>query len=69
MTSYTKKPMTYTISKQITIFNEEDGFSFDFSTDEYGTVTVQDGNGPEVETIHIPKDCIQHFIDVLEQFK
>ena len=61
--------MTYQIIKQIKIINDEDGFSYEFSTDEYGTVTVQDGNGPEVETIHIPKDCIQHFIDVLESLK
>ena len=61
--------MTYQITKQIKIINDEDCFSYEFSTDEYGTVTVQDGNGPEVETIHIPKDCIQHFIDVLESLK
>lgn len=61
--------MTYTITKYIKIEHEEDGWSFDFSADELGTVSVEDGNGPEVETIHIPKDCIQHFIDVLEQFK
>ena len=61
--------MTYHITKQIKIINDEDGFSYEFSTDEYGTVTVQDGNVPEVETIHIPKDCIQHFIDVLESLK
>ncbi len=61
--------MTYQITKQIKIINDEDGFSYEFSTHEYGTVTVQDGNGPEVETIHIPKDCIQHFIDVLESLK
>ena len=61
--------MTYQITKQIKIINDEDGFSYEFSTDEYGTVTMQDGNGLEVETIHIPKDCIQHVIDVLESLK
>ena len=61
--------MTYQITKEIKIINYEDGWSIEFSTDEYGTVRVGDGNGPEVETIHIPKDCIQHFIDVLNQFK
>ena len=61
--------MTYQITKQIKIINDEDGFSYEFSTDEYGTVRVGDGNGPTCQTIHIPKDCIQHFIDVLEQFK
>jgi hypothetical protein len=61
--------MTYTITKEIKITNDEYGWCFDFSTDEYGTVSVRDGNGPEYQTIHIPQDCIQHFIDVLEQFK
>jgi len=32
-------------------------------------VSVEDGNGPGFQTIHIPQDCIQHFIDVLEQYK
>ena len=61
--------MTYQITKQIKIINDEDGFSYEFSTDEYGTVTMQDGNGPTCQTIHIPKDCIQHVIDVLESLK
>ncbi len=61
--------MTYQITKQIKIINDEDGWSIDFSTDEYGTVRVGDGNGPTCQTIHIPKDCIQHFIDVLESLK
>lgn len=59
----------YTITKEMKIINDEDGFSYHFSSDEYGTVSMQDGNGEEVETIHIPKDCIQCVIDVLEQFK
>ena len=61
--------MTYTITKEIKIHNDEDGWEFVFTTDEYGIVSVRDGNGPEYQTIHIPKDCIQHFIDVLEQYK
>ena len=61
--------MSYTIAKEFKILHDEYGFSFDFSSDEYGTVSMQDGNGEEVQTIHIPKDCIQHVIDVLEQFK
>lgn len=60
--------MTYTTTKYIKLEND-DGWSFDFSTDEYGTVSVEDSNGPGCQTIHIPKDCIQHFIDVLEQLK
>ena len=61
--------MTYTITKHIKIEHDEDGFSFDFTADECGTVSVEDGNGPGCQTIHIPQDCIQHFIDVLDQFK
>ena len=38
---------------------------------EYGTVTVAYRENlrvmPESLAIHIPKDCIQHFIDALEQ--
>ena len=67
--SYKTHPMTYTITKHIKIEHEEDGWSFDFTTDECGTVSIEDGNGPGFQTIHIPKDCIQHFIDVLEQYK
>jgi len=63
------KPMSYTITKHIQIQHEEDDWSFDFTADEYGTVSVEDGNGHGFETIRIPKDCIQHFIDALEQYK
>jgi hypothetical protein len=61
--------MTYTIAKEFKIINDEDGWSFKFSVDEYGTVRVYDSNSVTSQTIHIPKDCIQHFIDVLEQYK
>jgi hypothetical protein len=58
--------MTYEISKQIRIYNTEDDWDYVFTTDEYGTVDVTVGghNG-----IRIPQDCIQHFIDALEQLK
>jgi hypothetical protein len=58
--------MTYQITKSICIHHEEDGWNFNFKTDEYGTVSIEGDNG---FGIHIPKDCIQHFIDALEQFK
>jgi len=66
--------MTYSISKQIRIHNTEDDWDFVFTTDEYGTVEVRSHEGLEAfsgenTSIHIPKDCIQHFIDALEQFK
>jgi hypothetical protein len=58
--------MTYIISKEIKIHQEEDGWEYVFTTDECGTVSVEGDNGLG---IHIPKDCIQHFIDALEQLK
>ena len=63
--------MTYTITKHIKfiIEHEDDGWSFDFAADEYGTVSIEDNNRPGFQPIHIPHDCIQHFIDVLEQYK
>jgi hypothetical protein len=61
--------MTYTISKEIRIHNDQDGWEYVFTTDDYGTVNVQDSNGPTFQTIHIPRDCIQHFIDALEELK
>ena len=61
--------MTYTIAKEIKIIDDDDGFSFNFSADEYGTVRVYDSNSATCQTIHIPKDCMQYFIDVLEQYK
>jgi hypothetical protein len=57
--------MTYKITKSICIHHEEDVWEFNFKTDDYGTVDVTVGD----DCIHIPKDCIQHFIDALEQFK
>jgi hypothetical protein len=58
--------MTYTITKSICLRNKEEGWEYVFATDEYGTVSVAGDNGLG---IHIPKDCIQHFIDALEQLK
>jgi hypothetical protein len=63
--------MNYEISKQIRIHNTEDEWDYVFTTDEYGTVTVAYRENlrvmPDSLAIHIPKDCIQHFIDALEQ--
>ena len=61
--------MTYTIAKQTIIHHDEDGWEYIFTTDEYGTVSVLDSNGPTIQNILIPRDCIQHFIDALEQLK
>ena len=66
--------MTYQITKEIRILHEQDDWDYVFTTDEYGTVQVRSHEGLEAFSgenisIYIPKDCIQHFIDVLEQLK
>ena len=66
--------MTYQITKEIRIFHEQDDWDFVFTTDEYGTVEVRSNEGLEAfsgksTSIHIPMNCIQHFIDALEQLK
>ena len=60
--------MSYKITKSICIRHTEDEWEFNLKTDEYGTVDVTVGID-EDDGIRIPKDCIQHFIDALEQFK
>jgi hypothetical protein len=64
---------SYEISKQIRIHNTEDEWDYVFTTDEYGTVAVRYNENLRVpsccRTIHIPKDCIQHFIDALTELK
>jgi len=65
--------MTYEISKEIRIYNNEDEWDYVFTTDEYGTVTVDYRENlrvmPDRRIIHIPRDCIQHFIDALTELK
>ncbi len=66
--------MTYSITKEIRILHEQDDWDFVFTIDECGTVSVISSEGLEAMTgkttiINIPKDCIQHFIDALEQLK
>jgi hypothetical protein len=64
---------TYEITKQIRIHYLKGDWDYVFTTDEYGTVKVAYNENlrvmPHTTSIHIPKDCIQNFIDVLEQFK
>jgi hypothetical protein len=65
---------SYQITKEIRILNTEDDWDFVFTTDEYGTVTVNCNDGLErmhgqTTSLEIPQDCIQHFIDALEQLK
>ncbi len=66
--------MTYKITREIRILHEQDDWDYVFTTDEYGTVNVTCTEGLEAmtgktTTIHIPKDCIEHFITVLEELK
>ena len=66
--------MTYQITKSIRILHTKDDWDFVISTDADGTVQVQSNEGLEAlsgesTSIYIPKDCIQHFIDALEQLK
>jgi hypothetical protein len=67
--------MTYQITKEINIHHEEDGWFYQFNTDEYGTVEVsyyelRDGKETQVgKSFHIPKDCIETFISVLQELK
>jgi hypothetical protein len=66
--------MTYSITKQIRILHKQNDWDFVFKTDGHGTVQVNCCEGVEalsgeVSIIYIPKDCIQHFIDALEQLK
>jgi hypothetical protein len=66
--------MNYRTTKEINIRHKTDDFGYTFTADEYGTVCLTSTEGLEAmtgETTHlrIPKDCIQHIIDSLEQFK
>jgi hypothetical protein len=64
----------YEISKEINIRHKTDDFDYAFTADEYGTVCISATDGATTMTgktthLHIPKDCIQHIINSLEQFK
>jgi hypothetical protein len=66
--------VTYEITKEIRIHNTEDDWDYVFTTDEYGSVTVNHNNGleamhGETTSIDIPRDCIQHFINALSELK
>jgi hypothetical protein len=66
--------MQYEISKQINIRHKTDDFDYNLTADEYGTVCLSSTEGLEAMTgktthLFIPKDCIQNFINALEQFK
>lgn len=71
MTAASNSP--YLVSNQVRIHHVDDDWSLIFTADEYGTITVlyneKLGVSPKYTNVHIPKDCIQHFINALEQFK
>ena len=65
--------MTYEITKQIRIHNTEDDWDYVFTTDEYGSVEISYNQDlkltPHTTRFFIPRDCIQHVINVLSEFK
>jgi len=66
---------TYTITKEIRIHHNEENWFYQFIDDGEGCieVSVYETNGIEEtktgHTLHIPKDCIEKFISVLEYMK
>ena len=61
----------YTITKTIKIRNNATCCEFVLVTDEYGSVIVNtlDRFAVKTDVLTIPKNCIQHLIDALEQLK
>jgi hypothetical protein len=64
---------TYRITKEINLFHTTDDFGYCFTADECGTVCITETQGLEAMTgttthLHVPKDCIPHFIKALESF-
>lgn len=66
--------MTYSIIKKFRIFHE-DGWFYQFTDDGEGCIEVEyyeliaNTETKKGTSFHIPKDCIQNFIDTLEQLK
>ena len=73
--------MTYQITKEFRIHHEEDGWFYKFSDDGEGCIEIEYyeviggsefakfAETKQGSSFSIPKDCIQHFIDALEQLK
>ena len=65
----------YKITKQIRLHHSEDNWFYQFSDDgEYNVeVAVYHGQGiaeeKEGQSFFIPKDCLDQFIQVLQEFK
>ncbi len=66
--------MTYSITQEIRI-HHEDGWFYQFTDDGQGLVEINQYTTHRIEEtktgepFHIPKDCIDTFIQVLEQMK
>ena len=66
--------MTYSITQEIRI-HHEDGWLYQFTDDGEGSVEITPYTTHGVEErksgegFYLPKDCIQHFIDALEQMR
>ena len=67
--------MTYSITREIRLHHEEDGWFYQFTDDGEGTVEVESYTVYGIEErksgypFHIPKDCIDQFIQILMELK
>ena len=66
--------MTYQITRELRI-HHEDGWFYQFTDDGEGLVEINQYTSHGIEetktgeTFHIPKDCIETFISVLQELK
>ena len=70
-----KPLMSYSITKEFCIHHEEDGRFYQFTDDGEGCIEVSayENKGTERtktgQSFHIPKDCISHFILILNELQ
>jgi hypothetical protein len=71
---HSKLQMNYAITKEIRI-HHEDGWFYQFTDDSEGCIEVEyyETSGitetKQGNSLHIPKDCIPQFIQILEELK
>ena len=62
--------MKYNIKRQQIIQNEEEGWSFQFWEEkDFVRVVYFETELEKTTELHIPKDCLEHFIDALERIE
>lgn len=61
----------YQITKQTRLHHPQEDWSYQFSEDgEYGVdVSFYSGGLKKGESFYIPKDCLEQFIQILQEFK